>query len=212
MDCLNELGTWLNIYLPEVAADLRPGASEFDLSSFSNELGLTLPEDFLRLYTWHNGQDMKVNTGPWYGLSFLSLDRVRKECAMWRKVLQDSPAESLVTLARSIKSTPLGFVKEQYANEHWIPFAFDGAGNYLGVDLSPNENGTYGQVINFGRDEDRKIAIAPGVKEFVCWMLKELRSGNFNIKEESDGGRSFNTLRPEKYHFLDSLAIMFPRS
>lgn len=212
MQSLNQLETWLREHLPEVAADLMPGATANELQSFSNAIGVNLPDDFLQLYTWHNGQGRSVNTGPWYGLDFLSLDRVLRECEMWRLVLKESSPDSLTSLANCMSSTPPGFVKRQYANAHWIPFAYDWGGNYLGIDLSPDENGTYGQVINFGRDEERKIAVSPSISSFVSWMLSELKAGNFNIKEESDGGRSFNTLMPEKSHFLDSLALMFPES
>lgn len=41
-------------------------------------------------------------------------------------------------------------------------------------------------------------------------MLAELAAGNFHVQEEDDGGRSFNTLRPQKFHFPDSLAALFP--
>lgn len=212
MQSLNELETWLRNHLPEVAADLKPGATDIELQSFSSAIGLKLPHDFLQLYAWHNGQEMRVNTGPWYGLKFLPLDRIQRECEMWKQVLGESSSESLSNLAKRMKSTPRGFIKRQYANTHWIPFAYDWSGNYLGVDLSPDKKGTYGQVINFGRDEERKIAVSPNICTFVSWMLSELNAGNFNIKEEGDGGRSFNTLRPEKHHFLDSLALMFPES
>lgn len=212
MHSLNELEAWLRNHLPEVAADLNPGATENDLKGFSSVLDVRLPDDFLQLYAWHNGQGMSVNAGPWYGLNFLPLDRVQHECEMWRQVLEESSPESLMNLAQHMKSTPPGFVKRQYANALWIPFAYDWGGNFLGVDLSPDEQGTYGQVINFGRDEERKIAVSPSISAFVSWILNELNAGNFNIKEEGDGGRSFNTLRPEKYHFLDSLAVMFPES
>lgn len=212
MKSLNELENWLKKHLPEVAADLKPGATVSELQVFSAALDINLTDDFLQLYAWHNGQGMSVNAGPWYGLNFLSLDAVQRECEMWRQVLKESSPESLTSLAESMKSTPPGFVKRQYANALWIPFAYDWGGNFLGVDLSPDEHGTYGQVINFGRDEFRKIAVSPNISTFVDWMLSELNSGNFNIKKEGDGGRSFNTLRPEKYHFLDALTVMFPES
>ncbi|WP_234085666.1 SMI1/KNR4 family protein [Azonexus sp. R2A61] len=212
MQSLNEFEVWLKSHLPEVAADLNAGATEEELERFSITLGVTLPDDFMRLYAWHNGQGRRTNAGPWYGLGFLPLDRIQQECEMWRQVLKESSQESLTSLASRMKSTPPGYVKKQYANDCWIPFAYDWSGNYLGIDLSPDEYGSYGQVINFGRDEERKIAVSPSIGTFIDWMVSELGSGNFNIKEESDGGRSFNTLRPEKYHFLDALAVLFPES
>ena len=203
------LEEWLGNNLPEVLSDLNPGATEDELRAFAAAINVPLPAEFVELYRWHNGQKMEIHTGPWYGLTFIPLSRVLSEWLSWVDVLCQSSPESLASLNSSATSVPPGFVRCLYANNRWIPFAYDGAGNYLGIDLDPDEKGTFGQVINFGRDEERKIAIAPSLGVFVGWMVAELNSGNFNIKTESDGGRSFNTLRPEKYHFLDSLAVMF---
>jgi len=209
MSSLIAFEEWLANTLPEVLSDLNPGATEDELRAFAAAINVPLPAEFVELYRWHNGQKMEIHTGPWYGLTFIPLTRVLLEWQSWVDVLCQSSPVSLVSLNGSATSIPAGFVRCLYANNRWIPFAYDGAGNYLGIDLDPDEKGTVGQVINFGRDEERKIAIAPSLGVFVDWMVAELNSGNFNIKTENDGGRSFNTLRPEKYHFLDSLAVMF---
>lgn len=210
MQSLHTLETWLKTHLPEVAESLNAGASEQELKQFAAALQVDLPDHFLALYRWHNGQSMDVNAGPWFGLNFLPLDQVQSECEMWRSMLQNSSPESIESLSLYMKSTPDGYVMKQYANPHWIPFADDSGGNHLGIDLSPDVHGTRGQVINFGRDEERKIAVAPSLGAFIDWMVAELQSGNFSIQVEDDGGRSFNTLRPAKSHFLDALAEMFP--
>jgi len=210
MQTLHALENWLKTHLPEVIDDLKPGATAAALDDFASTLGLRLPADFVQLYRWHDGQEMAVNTGPWYGLNFLPLARVQSECEMWRDVRKEMDPESLADLDSQMQSTPAGHVKKQYANALWIPFAYDWGGNYLGIDLDPDVQGTYGQVISFGRDEERKIAVAPSIAAFVDWMLAELDAGNFHLQEEDDGGRSFNTLRPQKFHFLDSLADLFP--
>ncbi|CDL84035.1 SMI1/KNR4 family protein [Xenorhabdus szentirmaii] len=208
MSLLNEFEEWLKNNLNEVVLDLNPGATDEELQAFSSELGIELPNEFNELYKWHNGQKMDIFTGPWYGLEFLPLERVKREWQIWRNIVDDT--EVMTALSNDAKSTPPDFVKKVYANKLWIPFAHDSSGNHLGIDLDPGHKGTWGQVISFGRDEERKIVIAPDIMSFVNWMLNELKSGNFNIQVEDDDGRSFNTLRPEKYHFLDSLAVMFP--
>lgn len=210
MQTLHALESWLQTHLPEVVDDLNPGATAAALDDFARALGVRLPDDFMQLYRWHDGQRMAINTGPWYGLGFLPLARVQSECEMWRDVLQESSPESLADLDRPMQSTPPRHVRRQYANALWIPFAYDWGGNYLGIDLDPDVAGTPGQVINFGRDEERKIAVAPSLDAFVGWMLAELDAGNFHLEDEDDGGRSFNTLRPPKFHLLDSLAALFP--
>lgn len=212
MTSFHALEEWFSHHLPEVLADLNPGATDDELRAFASAVDVTLPAGFLDLYRWHNGQKMEIHTGPWYGLTFIPLSRSLSEWQSWVDVLSQSSSEMLASLNRGATSVPPGFVRCVYANKRWIPFAYDWAGNHLGVDLDPDDKGTFGQVINFGRDEERKIAIAPSIDAFVDWMVAELRAGNFRIETESDGGRSFNTLRPEKSHFLDSLAIMFPDS
>lgn len=212
MQLLNELETWLKANLPEVAADLNPGAKAQQLAALQAMLpGAVLPDDFQALYLWHDGQRMEANSGPWYGMNFLPLEQVMRELTDWRDVVESFTPQEWEEINSGMASTPQGYVKREYSNPYWVPFAYDWAGNYLGIDLDPDTQGAPGQVINFGRDEARKIAVAPGIDAFLAWMLKELNAGNVNLREEDDGGRSFNTLRPEKYHFLDSLAVMFPQ-
>jgi cell wall assembly regulator SMI1 len=210
MKQLDSLEKWLSEYLPEVLDDLRPGASLEMVQQLESAIGVRLPDSFKNLYLWHDGQNMSTRTGPWYGLRFLPVNRIQKEYEMWQQVLRDSSEESLISLNAIMKSTPQQFVKREYANLKWIPFAYDNGGNYLGIDLDPDIQGTVGQVINFGRDEERKIAIADSLESYLDWMLQKLVDGNFIVTLEADGGRSFNTSNPQKAHFLDSLAIMFP--
>ncbi|MEF9999300.1 MAG: SMI1/KNR4 family protein [Comamonas sp.] len=80
MQTLDALEAWLETHLPEVAEDLNPGATAAALEQFASALGLRLRADFLQLYRWHDGQQMAINTGPWYGLSFLPLARVQRMC------------------------------------------------------------------------------------------------------------------------------------
>lgn len=108
------------------------------------------------------------------------------------------------------KSHVNGMVREMYANKKWIPFAYDWGGNFLGLDYDPDESGTCGQVINFGRDEDVKYVLAASFTEFIDWYVKQLESGNFRIEpRENNERRSFNTKFPQTSHFLDSVKILF---
>jgi len=114
-----------------------------------------------------------------------------------------SEASAFCTSAKS------GAVQALYANKYWIPFAYDYGGNHLGVDLDPGARGTLGQVINFGSDEDEKFVLASSVTIFLEWLIDQLESGNFVIREEDDGGRSLNTKVPEKFHFLEAIPVLF---
>lgn len=203
---LAELDRWLVRHLPPVAAALNPGATDAQLDHLASVIGAPLPDDYRTLYKWHNGQrEVKdLYTGPWYGLDFPSLDQVEVAWQSWKPMADDKWSE-LNELVVSIKP---GVVKPLYANRGWIPFAQAG-NNYLGIDLDPDVQGIRGQVINFGRDEDLKRAIAPNVTAFVQWYVEQLRSGNFRIETRQDTGLDFNTLNPPTRHFLDAIQVMF---
>lgn len=203
---LAELDRWLAGHLPEVAASLNPGASEVQLDRLSALIGMPLPQDYRALYRWHNGQqaNAQVSTGPWFGLAFPSLDEVED---IWRRWLEfaDDPWCDFNELVFSVKP---GVVKPLYANRRWVPFAHSGP-NCLGIDLDPDVNGTFGQVINFGRDEDLKVALAPSLGTFVHWLVGQLRSGNFSVRAAPGGGHQFSTLHPPARHFFDAIPALF---
>jgi hypothetical protein len=142
--------------------------------------------------------------GPWYGLDFPPLDQVERIRASWLELADDKWSE-LNELVVSVKP---GVVKPLYANRLWIPFA-RASNNYLGIDLDPDINGVRGQVINFGRDEDLKRAIAPNVTAFVQWFVGQLHAGNFRIQTRRDVGLTFDTLNPPSQHFLDAIHVLF---
>ncbi len=206
---MERLEKWLEINLPELHADLAPGCAEDVIAEFEVQVGKALPECFKDLYRAHDGQRGAINTGPFYGLIFLPIADARSHWAAWKKIVEDTSPEDMKGASMFSKSAMAGAVKEIYANEYWIPFAYDYGGSHLGVDLDPGPRGTFGQVINFGRDEDEKFVVASSVATFLEWLANQLESGNSNIRREDDGGRSLSTKAPEKLHFLDSVKILF---
>jgi cell wall assembly regulator SMI1 len=203
------LELWLQDNLPEVAADLNPGCSEAALAELETLVGKPLPEDVKAFYRIHDGQFGKVPTGLFYGLLFLSLAAATQQWLTWKSILDRETVEGLAQLSMFCTSAKPGAIKEIYANRFWVPFAYDFAGNHLGIDLDPGPNGVYGQVINFGRDEDAKFVLANSFAAFIEWMIDQLKAGNVSIKTEADGSRSYHPKMPETGHILDSLDILF---
>lgn len=205
-----KLKQWLTENLPEVVEDLNAPATEENIKKIENHTGIVLPAEFKNLYLEHNGQRDSGNaTGAFYGLIFLSLDRVHNELKIWAEIVDSGMNEEMPEVG---KSHVPEMIKEDYANKLWIPFAYDWGGNFLGLDFDPGERGTIGQVINFGRDEDEKYVLASSFSEFVDWYIVELESGNFRIEIEGECGRSFNTKNPPSEHFLDSVKTMFRKN
>ena len=207
-----KLRDWFQSKLPEVLEDMNGPAEPEQISSLEEKLAVEFPADFTALYLSHNGQKDQINTGFFYGLSFLSLDGIYNQWRSWAEIVDSESEESMKELSMFSKSHVKGLVKETYANKKWVPFAYDWGGNFLGLDFDPDLNGKVGQVINFGRDEDEKFVLANSFSEFIEWYISELESGNYNIVLEEDGGKSFNTKKPASGHFLDSVREMFQKN
>jgi cell wall assembly regulator SMI1 len=84
------------------------------------------------------------------------------------------------------RSIPPGAVKPLFANSSWIPLITDDSGNHIGVDLDPDQQGSLGQVILFGREFDTKFVLAPNWGDFLLSFVKELENGNYLIHSEVD--------------------------
>lgn len=210
MEDLTIFENWLEKHLPEVVKDLNPPATMEEIQLLEKTIGRSLPQDFISLYQWHNGQMGDAPTGLWYGLEFMSIKGIISNIELEKQIIKQIGEDVINSMSEWMKSTPDGFVKKASNNQFWIPFAYDYGGNFLGIDLDPDKMGIVGQVINFGRDENRKIVTNESISDFLFWLIEELRNGNFNINIEDDGGRSLNMLRPKSGHFLDALAIIYP--
>ena len=200
---------WIAAHLPRMAASLGAPASEHRIAAAETELGVVFPPALRALYARHDGQREPYRGGPFYGLSFLSLDAVSHQWAGWARMVDDGTAAELEKAPSSMRSHAPGLVKPRYANRAWIPFADDSGGNCLGLDFDPDVDGRAGQVINFGRDEDVKYVLADSFEGFLEWLVDEWESGNHRVDVDEDGEEIFSTRHPPSEHFLDAVKVMF---
>jgi internalin A len=155
---------------------LRQGASQNEISLLRETVGYNLPDDFISLYEMHNGQS--GHPGLFFSYNFIPIDEVlfNWEChvGLVDEGFNDRLSETIFTQAH-------GFIQDLYLAKGWIPFAHDGAGNHLSVDLSPGPNGTYGQIINHDRDDDFRVVQARSMGEFLQYYLHRLEAIKFNL-------------------------------
>lgn len=85
----------------------------------------------------------------------------------------------------SLTSTPQGAIKTKYFHIKWIPIISDYGGNYIGIDLDPDEKGTKGQVIIFGRDEEDMLVLANSWGDFLDYTLELTKTSCDELKSES---------------------------
>lgn len=216
----DDLEAWWGAHMgPEFMRYLNPGASDEALDALESLVGAPLPRDFRLAYARHDGQesfyeadgDDKLLPGLFFGLPMLPVHDVAEELRNWREFIteaeEDYPPEALNEHQRSY---PEGHVKPVYAHPMWIPFADDSGGNFLGIDLAPDDDGTVGQVIVFGREEHTKYVLAPSFRAYLRQVADELKRGNFVLEEEAPGEWSLNIGHPEgTTHYFDAVRELF---
>jgi cell wall assembly regulator SMI1 len=196
---------WLKKEIPALLADLNKGTSAKDIAALEKAVGKPLPDSFKSFYMVHDGQKGACFTGPFFGLNFLPLKEVLRTWKERQEIFEEVDEE----LNEAISSYPPGKIKEVASDPGWVPFSDDSGGNFLGIDLAPGPKGTLGQVISFGRDEDKMFVLGDSMESFFGWLIGQLKAGNYRIDVEKDGGKSFNTKTPATKHFLNSLPALF---
>ncbi|CQR56554.1 SMI1/KNR4 family protein [Paenibacillus riograndensis] len=170
---------------------LNEPATEEELLEAEQQLGFPLPEEVEELYRIHNGQNHMY--GIVFGLDFLSLTELCRKWNDWKELIDSEGPEGLEELGGLCTSAPPGAIQTVYANLRWIPLFYDGSGNAVGVDLDPGEQGSMGQIINFGRDEDNKLVLAPNLAAFIPRYLTAF-AGEVEIEAEDDEDDIFFSL------------------
>ncbi|KAJ6547034.1 hypothetical protein B0H19DRAFT_1379391 [Mycena capillaripes] len=145
--------------------------------------------------------------GLFFGLTLLPLEDVLEEWRFWREVDDDPSTGANLQLRESMKSIPTGWVRKEYSQRGWIPLIADKAGNYVGIDLNPDEGGSIGQVIVFGRDFDTKIVLwtgdgPAGWAKWLACFVDDLESGEgYEIGAGENGDESEDDLGYESYFY-----------
>lgn len=137
------LERWYRERAPAVYADLQPGASGEEVEALQGRLGKRLPRDFVASLKRHNGAVAFHD-----GYRYLSTGALSKVWAMMRSLKQQG-AFSTYEPKASVKDV----LQHTWWDVGWVPFAEDGQGNLICVDLNPGPGGKRGQVIYWERVE-----------------------------------------------------------
>jgi len=162
------LATWLKEHSQSTYADLQDPASAADLSALETALGQKLPAELRAALEIHDGEP--------YLDSYMIMSASR---------IQDRYQSEL---EHADKASPIpsdGTCRAVVWSKGWIPFAEDGAQNFLCIDLDPGKQGTAGQVIRWERAQQG--AAAAQWKSFGEWleaMVNACLSGKVDVDSE----------------------------
>jgi len=154
-----KLEAWLLANKSAVLTDLNPPADVGVVDELQSKLQVRLPEDFITCLRIHNGQ--KGEAPPLFDTqAFLPVRRILMGWSTWNDLLEDGDFEGREGCSK-------GAVKPVWWSVGWIPFASNGGGDYLCLDMDPPAQGEKGQVIRVFHDVADRIVIAPG---FGAWF------------------------------------------
>ncbi|ULG73540.1 SMI1/KNR4 family protein [Macrococcus brunensis] len=155
---------------------VNPGATDEELQELEEVFGEPLDPDFKTLYQAHNGESFD-SPGLFFGLEWLSLDEVMNEVEF-----NQDEEEEFDEFPYEIE--PAGAIKPIYYHAKWLPFAADGFGNFLAVDMDPGENGKKGQIISYGSDEETFYVVADSLNNLLSFIAKTIEEGNYEYAED----------------------------
>jgi cell wall assembly regulator SMI1 len=175
---MNEIWNNINNRLKELNCDkyviLNTPTSIKEINELESHIGITLPNSYQKFLLIHNGQDEDSDIGIIYQEVLLSVESIIEQWDVWCSCIDDDSNEEI------IESNPKGFVKKMYINKKWIPITHDGGGNHIGIDYDPDTNGTVGQIIRFGADEETHTVLASSFEEFINKYTKLLEKSTWN--------------------------------
>lgn len=212
----SRLRAWLDEQYPELADTLNWGIQPPDLAHLELQLGIALPPAVRDSYLIVDGQEAESSAGCsdglFFGLTLLPFEDVVEEWRFWREVDEDPATGASAELREEMRSIPPGWIRREYSQRGWLPLIADKGGNYIGVDMNPDEHGSVGQVIVFGRDFDTKVVMWRGDGEggWARWLasfVDELESGEgFEVGGTEASDESEDDVGYESYFFDGSVA------
>jgi cell wall assembly regulator SMI1 len=207
----DRIRAWLDREYPELGDTLNYPILPDDLVQVELQLGITLPPAVRDSYLCVDGQEAEsaagCSEGLFFGLTLLSMEDVLEEWRFWREVDDDPQTGANPGLKERMQSIPPGWIRRDYSQRGWIPLIADKVGNYVGVDLNPDHEGSIGQVIVFGRDFDTKVVLYPGdcPAGWAKWLASfadELESGEgFELGRTDVNDSSEDELGYEGYFY-----------
>ncbi|KAF7311525.1 hypothetical protein MKEN_01054800 [Mycena kentingensis (nom. inval.)] len=207
----NRFRAWLAREYPELGDTLNYGILPQDLALVEEQFGFELPRVVRESYLAVDGQEAEsaagCSEGLFFGMTLLPLDDVLEEWRFWREVDDDPSTGANPHLREEMRSVPTGWVRKAYSQRGWLPLIADKAGNYVGVDLNPDEGGSIGQVIVFGRDFDTKVVLwggdgAAGWAKWLSFFVDDLESGDgYEIGGNDNSDEAEDDIGYESYFY-----------
>ncbi|SMN22361.1 similar to Saccharomyces cerevisiae YGR229C SMI1 Protein involved in the regulation of cell wall synthesis [Maudiozyma saulgeensis] len=179
---------------PSVRASLRIHDGQEDLESMTGTSGLiyglqlmTLDQIVAMTQTWRNvAKNLNKHKAQQEAAARASMEQGSSTSQQKQQGTSEETNQFKLPYIPEQNSIPPNTIQGAYAHPAWIPLVTDNAGNHIGVDLAPAAEGSYGQVIIFGREFDTKFVVGDNWGEFMLAFVNDLECGNWYLIDDSD--------------------------
>ncbi len=170
-----QIENWLKEKAPEMSNALLPGATDKEILAAEKAMGISFPEEVRQSFRIHNGQDGRATplVGEWQLLT------LRNMVSQW-KVMKKLVDKGKFADAE-VKT--VGPVRADWYNVKWIPFAYNGAGDFQCLDLDPPPKGKTGQIVSFWHMREEREKLANSFEDWLQGFADDLKKGKYKLKD-----------------------------
>ncbi|MEO1330314.1 MAG: SMI1/KNR4 family protein [Pseudomonadota bacterium] len=161
---------------PEIRKGLPPGAAPERIAAAEAAIGRALTPELKAFLARHDGSAETFVAPGW---RLLSADLIIATWPAWVDLYQNAcvPGGYLFDPDADLRA-PDGPAKgDLWMRLDWIPFAEDGTGDQLCIDLDPAPGGAVGQIVEFRHDDDARTVLAPGLAVWFERLAAEMADG-----------------------------------
>jgi cell wall assembly regulator SMI1 len=146
---IEKVDQYLKTNRPEYYSILNPPLTDEGITAVEEKYGYKLPADLRAFFQWKNGHGEELWSEYFIdNFQFFSLEF------------------SLATGRELTEMIGLDFTRENWWNEHWIPFLSRDS-DYYCYDLEGTFTGNKGQIIEFIHDDSWRPVVAPNLTAFL---------------------------------------------
>ncbi len=172
-DIWDSLKSHLRETNPKLYRSFRRGAKAEAIQELARLLGEPLPKSFTDFYSANDGQKTrKVRLVPPEsfledGFYVLPIREIIQDWEMLRELVEQGEFNG-----RRVTSD--NEVRKYWWSPKWIPFAADGHGDYLCLDLDPTPAGSKGQIISVSHESGRRKLVGSSFDNWLAELLEKL--------------------------------------
>jgi cell wall assembly regulator SMI1 len=152
-------------------------ALEDAVTVLSSKFDIVLPTDFIWFLT-KSGLKIAIENA----YDTIDIEAIDYKLEKMNKWLDEGAFEGKI---EHIDGDPSPLMQNVWWNKKWVPFAEDGGGNLLCIDLDPGEQGVSGQIIGFERGSGPYPTEFKSFGEFLNYQFEFTKNGG--LQGSSDG-------------------------